>query len=194
MTDKSPKEELFDQQWDDLVDDWQSQPVEKVDTNKLIKQLKKRTFYAKFILLLDVVATIGLFWSFIWSLQEETVHMPTTVFLGVGAVGSLIYTILEFKIRIATWQLDASDAEQVFNKNISGLKGAIQYANLWLYSCYIMLPLANWFVWEVGKTTDKSMLFGYLFANGMLVSMFVGAKYYQKLRQKELDNMLSHHY
>ena len=40
MSEKSP----LDESWDSLVDDWQSQPYEKVDMAKLIRQLKKRTF------------------------------------------------------------------------------------------------------------------------------------------------------
>ncbi|MFD2164763.1 hypothetical protein ACFSJY_00660 [Thalassotalea euphylliae] len=185
MSEKSP----IDEQWDSLVDDWQSQPYEKVDTNKLIKQLKKRTFYAKLVLFLDVIATVGLAWSFFWSLDNDDFNLPTTIYLGVGAVGSLIYTILAFNIRFATWRMDASDPEQVFHKNMSALKGAIQYANLWVYSCYIILPLGNWFVWEIGKTTEKSMFYGYVFMNSLTLFMIACGLVFKARRQRELDSM-----
>jgi len=183
MTEKSP----LDEQWDDLMEDWQSQPYEKVDIDKLVKQMKKRTFFAKAVLFLDVIATISLFSALYYVLTEEPDDVATAIYVGIGAVGSLIYTIIEFNIRIKTWRLDASDPKQAFEKNISGLKGAIQYANLWIYSCYIMFPMVNWYIWELGKTTEKSVLPAYLFANGLVAIMIIGAYLYKAKRVKELE-------
>ncbi|NMP30887.1 hypothetical protein HII17_04860 [Thalassotalea sp. M1531] len=185
MTDKTP----LDEQWDSLVEDWQSQPYEKVNITKLIHQLKKRTLYAKSVLGLDVLATLFLFSALFYELKQVPVDIATVIFVGIGAVGSLIYTIVEFNIRIKTWRLDASDPKQAFEKNISGLKGAIQFANLWLYSCYIICPIVNWYIWELSKTSEKPILPAYLFANGLVAVMLIGAYIYKNKRQTELKQM-----
>ena len=185
-SEQSADKALFDQQWSELVDDWQSQPYEKVDIPQLVKQLKKRTLAAKGILGLDVLATISLFGALIYSLNEQVIDWTTVIYLSFGSFGSLIYTVIEFNIRIKTWRMDASDPAQAFEKNISGIKGAIQYANLWLISCYIMLPVINWYIWEIAKTIEKSVWLAYLLANLLVVIMIVGAYWYKRKRVKEL--------
>lgn len=187
MTDKPP----IDEQWDELVNDWQSQPYEKVDTDALVKKLKKRTRGAKLMLLSNVIATIGMFIGFIWSFYKQEPDNVLTIFLGVGGALSLIYTIVEIRIRTATWKMDATDPEQVFNKTLSGLEGSIQYAKLWLYTCYLMLPGMNWFIWEVSKTSEKNMLTGYLIANTLMILFIIGGLIYQKRRKEELANLES---
>ncbi|REL25940.1 hypothetical protein DXX93_04770 [Thalassotalea euphylliae] len=181
--------DLLDQQWSTLVEDWQSQPYEKVDMTKLVKQLKKRTLAAKAILGFDVLATVSLFSILAHLFTEQESDWPSIIYIAFAAFGSLIYTIIEFKIRIKTWRMDASDPEQVFEKNISGVKGAIQYAKLWIVSCYLLAPVMNWYLWEVSKTQDDNMLPMFLFANGLLTVMVVGAYLYKRKRVKELENI-----
>lgn len=187
MTDKPP----MDEQWDELVNDWQSQPYEKVDTEALVKKLKKRTIGAKLMLLSNVLGTIIVAIGFIWSLFKEEPDHVLTIFLGAGGVFSFIYTIIEIKIRTATWKMDASDPEQVFNKTLSGLKGSIQYAKLWLYNCYLMLPAINWFIWEVTRKSEKNVLMGFLIANGLMFLFIAGGLIYQNRRKTELENFMS---
>lgn len=185
MTDKSP----LDDQWDDLVNDWQSQPYEKIDIDKLIKKLRRRTIIAKAMLVMDVIATLVLFYGSYWMMKHEPDDLPTIIYLSVGAIGSLIYTAILFKIRIQTWQLDASDPKQYFEKNISGVKGALKIAKLLKYCCYIMTPLINWYLWEVTQSSDKSLVMGFVFANAVIVLMYVGSHIYQRRREVELQNL-----
>ena len=187
MTDKPP----IDEQWDELVNDWQSQPYEKVDTDALVKKLKKRTRGAKLMLLCNVLGTIAIFSVFIWSLVKQDPDHVVSIFSGVGGLLSLIYTVIEIKIRTATWKMDATDPEQVFNKTLSSLKGSVQYAKLWLFNCYLLIPGINWFLWEIGKTSEKDMLVGYLLANSINATFIIGGLIYQKRRKAELVNLQS---
>jgi hypothetical protein len=182
MTDKSP----IDEQWDDLVSDWQTQPYEKVDIEKLIIQLRKRTLWAKILLGIDVLATIFLFSACYWHATYEPEDVATIIYLGVGAVGSFFYTGLLFRIRLQTWKMDASDPKQYFDKTVNGINGALKLAKLLKYTCYFMVPMINWYLWEVSKTSEKNMLVGYIIANVFIFIMYVASHIYQRRREKEL--------
>ncbi len=183
MTDKSP----LDEQWDDLVSDWQTQPYEKVDIDKLVKQLSKRTLWAKILLGLDMLATIFLFSACYWQATNEPEDVATIIYLGIGALGSLVYTVLLLRIRLQTWKMDASDPKQYFDKTISGIKGALKFAKLLQYTCYFMVPIINWYLWEVSKSTEKPLLIGYILANALILVMYVASHIYQRRRKKELS-------
>lgn len=186
MKDKSP----LDDQWDDLVNDWQSQPYEKLDLNKLIKQLRRRTIGAKILLGFDVLATILLSVACYWHLTQEPYDLPTIIYLGIGAFGSLIYTIICFRIRIQTWRMDASDPQQYYEKTLSGIKGALKFAKLLKYSCYAMVPIINWYLWAVTQASEKPVLILYLFVNLLILVMYIGSHIYQRKREKELKSLL----
>ena len=72
MNDKSP----LDDQWQSLVDDWQSQPYQKVDIQALLKQSQKRTLGAKLLLLFDIVATLAIIIAFIVGYVGNTMSTP----------------------------------------------------------------------------------------------------------------------
>ncbi|WP_448211355.1 hypothetical protein [Colwellia sp. MEBiC06753] len=185
MSEKSP----LDDNWQTLVDDWQSQPYQAQDIDKLVKQLSHRTLMAKVILAFDILATLFLLGCLVYQLKTDPDDTATLVFLAVGGLGSLVYTILEFRIRIRTWQLDASDPQQAFEKSISGIKGAIHYANLWIYTSYLMYPLVNWYIWELGKTATKPILPAYIMANALVTVMVIGGVIFKRRRAVELNRM-----
>lgn len=185
MSEKSP----LDESWDSLVDDWQSQPYEKVDMAKLIRQLKKRTFWAKLCLGLDVAGTLFLFFAWYWIAVNEPEDRATFIYVGIGAIGSVFYTLYAFKIRLESWRLSASSPSEYFDKHISGIKGAIRYAKLLQYTSFGMFPIVNWYVWEMSKLRDKSFLLGYLIVNLVVAAMVAFGIYLQKQREKELASL-----
>lgn len=185
MSEKSP----LNENWDSLVDDWQTQPYEKVDMTKLVKQLRRRTLGAYANLALDIVATIFLFVACYWVSVNEPEDRATIIYLAIGGVGSLIYTIFEIKIRLATWKMDATSPSEYFEKNMSALRGSVRFANVWLVSCYIMLPIINWYVWELGKTTEKNINLAYLLANFFVVVLIVLGMIFKRRRKSELSRL-----
>jgi len=181
MSDKLP----IDEQWDSLVDDWQSQTYKHIDIDSLITQSKRRTLIAKAFIALNVIATIGLYLSFFIGLYEGDWDTPLMAYLGGGAVLSTIYVFYEIKIRISTWKLSEGSPEQAIQRALSGIDGAIKYCWLMKISFLVLWPLMNWFVYETAKTSDKSALFGYLFVNGMLIVSYGITHYYHKKRIHE---------
>lgn len=185
MSEKSP----LDESWDSLVDDWQSQPYEKVDMTELIRQLKKRTFWAKLCLGFDVAGTLFLFFAWYWIAVNEPEDRATFIYVGIGAIGSVFYTFYAFKIRLESWRLSASSPSEYFDKYISGIKGAIRYAKLLKYTSFSMFPMVNWYVWEMSKSREKSFWLAYLLVNLVVVGMVAIGIYLQKRREKELINL-----
>lgn len=182
-------EPAMNEQWDNLLDDWQSQPYEKVDIAKLLAQLKRRTLCAKAILAFDAIATLGIFIGAVWFYMNKPEENILFIYLSICGVGSLIYTVLEFKIRIDTWNMDASDSKQVFEKSISAAKGALQIAKLLKLSCYFFFPLLNWFVWEMSKVKDKSVLDAFIFSNVFILVFYGFSHRYQKKRELEYKQL-----
>ena len=185
------REQGPNESWDAMISDWQSQPYERADTDKLIKQLTRRTRIAKWMFASNILATLFIAGAWAWFLFDAEEKRALTIFSGVIAVFSFIYTVIEFKIRKETWAMDATDPEQIFNKGVSSAKGALQYTKLWLYSSYILLPLGNWFVWERSKTSPKDPIPFYIFINVFLVVLILIGLIYQKRRKKELENLES---
>lgn len=181
MSDKLP----IDEQWDSLVDDWQSQSYKHIDINALIAQSKKRTLIAKAFIALNVIATIGLYVSFFIGLYEGDWDTPIMAYLGGGAVLSTVYVYYEIKIRVNTWKLSEGSPEQAVQRALSGIEGAIKYCWLMKISFLVLLPLMNWFAYEVAKTSEKSGLFGFVFVNSMLVISYGITHYYHKKRIRE---------
>lgn len=183
------REQGPNESWDAMMSDWQSQPYERADTDKLVRQLTRRTLVAKWMFASNILATLFIAGAWVWFLFDAEDNRALTVFCGVTAILSLVYTVIEFKIRKDTWAMDATDPEQIFNKSLSSARGALQYTKLWLYSSYIMLPLGNWFVWEASKTSEKDPFPFYVFVNIFIAILVAIGLVYQKRRGKELQNL-----
>jgi len=190
MSDKLP----IDEQWDSLVDDWQSQSykhIKHVDIDSLITQSKKRTLIAKAFIALNIMATIGLYISFFIGLYEGDWETPLMAYLGGGAVLSTVYVYYEIKIRVNTWKLSEGSPEQAVQRALSGIEGAIKYCWLMKISFWVLLPLMNWFTYEVGKMSDKPRLLAYAFGNGLLITSYLITHFYHKKRLKEKEQLVT---
>lgn len=178
-----------DKQWESLVSDWQSQPYAHIDLDALLARSKRRTFVAKLFLFMNVIATVGLYASFFLGLYEGDWEMPLMVYIAFGAVLSTVYVYYEFTIRNATWKLAESGPEQALIRAISGVEGAIKYCKLMKYSSIALLPAANWFIYEMGKSSDKEQWVVYAWGNGVVLMMYALAEYYQRKRQHEKNQL-----
>lgn len=185
MSNKLP----IDEQWESIVDDWQSQSYKHVDIDALIAQSKKRTLIAKSFIVLNIIATAGLYLSFFVGLYQGNWDAPLMAYLGGGAVLSTIYVFYEIKIRMNTWKLNEGSPEQAVHRALSGIDGAIKYCLLMKVSFLVLLPLMNWFAYETSKTSEKSVLFGFIFVNGMLVISYAVTHYYHKKRIREKNQL-----
>lgn len=187
MNDKSP----LDDQWQSLVDDWQSQPYQKVDIQALLKQSQKRTLGAKLLLLFDIVATLAIIIAFIVGYVGNTMSTPTLIYLAICGFGSVPYTLYTIKIRRQTWQMAETSPDQIIARTLHGLEGAIKYGKLLKYTSVSLIPIVNWYIYEISKGTDKNQLLAHTVANAIAVAMIAASYYFQKKREKERDNFLA---
>lgn len=101
--DTSLETSILDEEWDNLTQDWQSQPVEKTDINALVKQTRNRTLWAKSIYVLNIIATLSLLVSFGYGVFKDEFGTPWNTYFGVGGLLSCIFVYYETKIRLAVW-------------------------------------------------------------------------------------------
>ncbi|WP_286265752.1 hypothetical protein [Thalassotalea atypica] len=183
--DKSP----LDESWESIAQDWQSQPYEHIDVDLLIKQFKKRTMIAKGFIVLNLIATIGLYISFFFGLYDGQWPTPVMAYLGFGAILSTVYVYYEIKIRQQTWRMSDASPEQAIERYISGIEGAIKYCVLMKVSFWALLPAMNWFTYEMKKGTDKSVLPAFIIGNSILILSYAITHHYHKKRVLEKERL-----
>lgn len=180
---------LFDQQWQALSQDWQSQPFDKVDIKALLKQTQKRTFWAKFLLALDIIATLAFIITVVVMWFNDSQDQATMAYLGFGAVISVVFVYYEVKYRLATWQQGAASPELAIENAINGIKSSISYIRLIKLFCFILLPAANWYVITITQQMDKPIWPSMLFINSFIVLIWGGADLFHRKRKLELANL-----
>jgi len=182
----------LDDKWLQLTQDWQSQPYEKIDIPALVKQTKKRILWAKVILVLDVIATIGLWLSFIASCFDiEGWGKATVAYLGYGAIFSTIYVYYEIKFRRATWQITTTDPEHAVEVALKGIDAALNYCKMIKWSAYALFPAVNLFVIAMSEDDSDKLIHGLIFANSLIVFTWGLGQHFFKKRQQEKVQLMS---
>lgn len=182
--------DMLEADWQAMSDDWQSQPYEKVDIAALLKQTKKRTLWAKSCLGLNILATVGLFISFIYGVTKGELSQPMNTYLGLGGVLSAIFVYYEIKIRLNTWQQCCDSPDKAIDNAIAGCKSSLRYIILTKLSFIPFLILANWFVFAMTQVSEKSFWPPLLFINGFMLTMYVITDWFHRKRKKELQQLL----
>lgn len=186
---KDEKSLLDDPNWQSLASDWQSQPVIETDIKALIKETKRRTRWAKILLGLDIVGTIGILIGFIYQFftPEQDTHL--IIYLGLATLGTIIYTIYAIRIRRAAWASMCESPERALETAIKGAESSLKYIQAIIWSLYAMTPLANWFVYSVATSREKSPLWGLVVFNLIMLVSFVALARIKKRRVNELAQL-----
>ena len=182
---------FLDEQWECLSQDWQSQPIVKTDIDKLLKQTRKRTRWAKSCYVLNVIATVGLMLSFLYGIYNNEFGKPWNTYLGLGGVLSLIFVYYERKIRINAWQQISNAPDKAVENALAGYRSSLKYMMLTKWSCLPFGILANWFVYSMGQENGKSTLGAFLFINIFLVVIYIGTEVIYRKRKKEHQELLT---
>ncbi len=180
---------IIDEQWASLSQDWQSQHVEKTDIKALLQQTKKRTLWAKSVFGLNVLATVGLLFSFIHGVFNNEFGKPINIYLGVGGLLSLVFVYYEVKIRAATWRKISESPDKAIENAIVGCESSLRYMSLTKWSCLPFSILANWFVYAAGKESDKSIMPAFIFINACIVVMFIITEVIHRKRKREFKEL-----
>jgi hypothetical protein len=181
--------ENIDQQWASLRQDWQSQPYEKVDVKALLGQTQRRTFWAKFLLTLDIVATIFFIIAVVVMWLNDSQDTVTIVYLAFGAIASIIFVYFEVKIRLAAWQQVSASPELAIDNAIKAVSSSIKYIQLIKFSYFVVTPLGSWYVIEMALQADKAIWQGLLYLNVFVLIMWLFTQRFYHKRQKEIRQL-----
>ncbi|GAA0810402.1 hypothetical protein GCM10009111_01230 [Colwellia asteriadis] len=178
---------MLDEQWLSLTQDWQEQSFEKTDMNALVKQTKRRTYWAKSLLVLDVISTLFIFAMFVYGYFNDVWSTATQVFLLGSGIGSSIYVYYEFKIRLNTWQKNCGSPEKALENAIASCQSSISYIKLIKYSFWAMLPIMNYYFYIASQEFEKSPWPPFIVVNSLIVIIWLVTHVFHKKRLKELS-------
>jgi len=180
---------VIDEQWAEMTQDWQSQPFIKTDMTALIKQTKRRMLQAKALLAFDVIGTFLLTLAVLYGSFYGDWDVATLIYGGSASILSIIFVSFAAKIRLASWRLFAVEPENIISTAIVGCKASLQYIKLLKLSCYALIPMMNWYLYEIVTSKGKSLLIPLLIANGSILVMYLITHYYQVKREQELAQL-----
>lgn len=184
-------EQPLDENWLILSRDWQAQPFEKTDINKLLKQTKRRTLWAKSLLALDVIGTIGTFIALFVGLYQGGWGTTTIVFLAFAGITSMVFVYYEIKIRLRIWQHSCDSPDKAVANAIVGIESSINFIKLTKLSCWLVLPAANGYIYAMIEESEKSPLPAFIFINVFVLSMWLVTHWFHKKRDAELSQLNS---
>ena len=182
-------QEVFDSTWAELTQDWQSQPYEKVDVQALLSQTQKRTFWAKFLLALNILATVCFIAVVIVMWLSNSQDKTTMTYLIFAAVGSVIFVYYEIKIRLIAWQQVSASPDMAVKNAIKGIESSINYIRLTKFSCWFLVPAGSWYVIEMATQNDKSMWLGLIIMNVSVGVMWGITHLFHRKRKAELAKL-----
>jgi len=186
---KETTKETLDQDWLDLVEDWQQQPFTKVDINQLTQQTARRIFKTKLIFTTDLIATIVIIISFfhVWLFSSE--DKSTVIYIGFAALTTPIYMYISYKMRIASWKIGVGTPTSAISAAIEACYSSIQFLQLLKYSVFALFIPINWYVYALKTAQNKPMLFGFILVNSILLLMYAISYRMQQKRKNELANL-----
>jgi len=185
--DKNP----LDDQWQALSQDWQAQTYEKIDINALVNKTKRRTLLAKALLAFDILGTLSITLLFVYGLYQGDWQTPTLIYVGAGSLFSIIFVSITIKIRLAAWKIFEIEPEKIIETAIKGCQSSLQYIRLVKLSCYLIIPMVNWYVYEVVKLNGKSMFYPLIIANSFVILIYLLTHYFQRKRERDLKHLMN---
>ncbi len=187
----SSDEQPLDENWLLLSRDWQSQPYEKTDIQALLTQTKKRTLLAKSLLAIDIIATVGLIIALLVALYQGDWGRATIAYLAFGSLMSVVFVYYEIKIRLRIWQQCCDSPDKAVANAIAGVESSIKYIKLIKLSCWLLLPVANWYVYVMIEESEKSPWPPFIVMNSFILVMWLITHWFHKKRLKELSQLSS---
>ena len=183
--------ELSDDTWAELRQDWQSQPYQKVDVQALLTQTRNRTFWAKFLLAINILATMAFIVVVIVLWMNNSQDKATISYLTFATIGSVVFVYYEIKIRLKAWKQISASPDLAIKNAIKGIESSINYIRLTKFSCWFLIPAGSWYVIEMAKQNDKSIWFGLIIMNVSVGVMWGITHLFHRKRKMELDKLTS---
>ncbi len=188
ISDKLAEQQL-DEDWLNLSQDWQNQPFEKTDISKLVKKTKNRTLKAKLLLAINILFTLAVIGTLFIALYQGDWDKPTLAYLGFGSIGSIIFVYYEIKIRLSFWSHLCDSPDKAIANAIAGVESSINYLKLTKLSCYVFLPVVNYYLYVMSQTSDTPTWLPLLMTNSILLISWLISHWFHKKRLQERSQL-----
>ena len=183
--------EMPDTDWLAMSNDWQSQPFAKADIEVLLKRTRRRTYWAKSCLALNVIATIGILIFFVYGLLQDEFGEPVNSYLGICGLLSIVFVYYEFKIRLTTWQQCCDSPDKAIVNAIASCESSIKYCVLTKISFIPFLVVINWFLFTIDGESEKSIWPPVIFVNSFMLLAYGVTELFLRKRRAEHKKLLS---
>jgi hypothetical protein len=186
-----PEEKPIDEEWLLLSRDWQTQPYAKTDIRKLVKQTKNRTLKAKLLFAINVFFTLAIVGTFFIAMYQGDWDMPTLIYLGFGSIGSIIFVYYELKIRLSVWSHLCDSPDKAIANAIAGVESSINYLKLTKLSFYILLPVVNYYLYVMSKTSGTPLWISLSMINFIMLISWLITHWFHNKRLQERSKLHS---
>ncbi len=180
---------IIDEDWAAMAQDWQTQPFTKTDINMLLKQTRIRTVWAKCLLALDVIATIGMILVAIYMWLSGSKDQATILYLGVGSFLSVVFVYYAIKIRLSAWKVNCGSPDKAIEHAITACQSSLSYIKLIKISCFIVWPFVNWYIFIISQQMDKSPFLGLVLINVLIAGVWLISHTFYRKRNQELKQL-----
>ncbi|MEW6981554.1 hypothetical protein AAD001_02760 [Colwelliaceae bacterium 6471] len=187
----SDNQPALDNEWLTLAEDWQSQPYDKVDVNKLLKQTQRRTLWAKMLLFIDVLSTLFIIVFFIYGLYKGEWKTATLFYLGSASIAFVFYTAYAVKVRVKSWRLMAGDPNKIVESALIGCRSSLQYIKLIKWTSIPLFIWLNSYLYIIEPEVEKSVWPALIMSNGIIIVMTIVCHFMQRQRERELKQLES---
>ena len=179
-------QDIFGDDWQTLTQDWQAQPYKKSDIDKLLKRTKRRTFWAKALIWLNVIATIFIIGMTFVIYFYNDAGIATVSYLGLMSV---VFVYYEIKIRKATWKRACESPERAVDNAIRSCTSSLRYIRLIKIFYWAFVVIIIVFTNELSKEIGESF-WQMLIEMLILVAICYGVTHwFQRKRLAELARL-----
>ena len=189
-------------QWNSLIEDWQACEVTKVtqardciDIKTLQEKTSKRARKMKYFMWADVIATLLTIVVFTYILNTDINIHQTIIFVGVLVIIVPIgfYSVW---VRRGLWEANGNDTkaylELAKGRAAAGIKLAQVNIIAACAACPFIIAVIGWRGYVKFDTVDwpfNVFVFGMIFELSLMIGIIIGARIYQRKKQKEFDSL-----
>lgn len=184
------KDKSFDeQQWSSLLDDWQAQPTKEIDTQALLRRIKRRSWVIWLHSALDVVTIAGswIFGLYLLFFSDKGPEFAYLIF-SIALLGTIIM-VIEMQMRKGTWHHHGEGNDSVLDFSVRRCEVAIKVGRLFFPAMLALTAvILTWqgFVYVLMDILYVKLVGGSI-AGGLLV--VIASRVYIRRKQKELNKL-----
>lgn len=193
---------MADKKWDDMMSDWQACKIAKVDNLQELEDIKKlevkthkKARSMHFFMWADIIGAAIILVVFIYNfLMADDLYLQ--IIFGGGSLILLPMAFLSVWLRKGAWEATGNDTAAYLNLALKRSISAIKLAKANAITALLAAPFfVSVVVWRGLTHTDvvlwpwNKYFFGSLFQFILFTGMFIGARIYQKRKEREKEKL-----